>query len=111
MSYWWHSSASSVAVSGANAVATPATVAATAATPATTDRATAIAPLEAPTALLIFNLTQTELTLSWAESPGATKYDIERNGVIVFTDWPLTAVFDNGLTPGTSYRYRVMAKP
>jgi hypothetical protein len=51
------------------------------------------------------------MTLSWTAVTGASRYDIERNGVIVVSDWLFTSLFDEGLSPGTSYRYRVLAKP
>lgn len=111
MPYWWHNPATSGAVSAGNAVATPSTVVAVAATPSAIERASAIAPLQGAAAPLISNLTQTELTLIWDPVVGATKYDIERNGVIIVSNWLFTSLFEEGLTPNTSYRYRVLAKP
>lgn len=111
MSYWWHAAAASTAAGAGIAVATPTTVAAIAATPSPTKKGSAQAPLEAPTALLITNLAETELTLDWPPVIGATKYDIERNGFIIVINWTFTSYNDTGLTPSTTYRYRVMAKP
>src|SRR5262245_18781358 len=110
MSYWWHAPAAP-AVIGPPAIAIPVTVAAVATAPTATKLGSAIAPLEASSSVIVTNLAATGLTLTWDGVVGATKYDIERNGFIVVLDWPSTQYDDTGLTPSTTYRYRVHAKP
>ena len=109
--YWWHTTGVGVGGGAVNGLATPASVAAVAATPTPTKRANAIAPLEFPTGLFISNLGETQLKVNWPTVPGASRYDVERNGVIIATDVILTQYDDSGLTPATTYRYRVLSKP
>lgn len=111
MSYWWHSAAAPTAAGAGLVVVTPATVAAIAATPAATERGSVQTPLPAPTGLLITNLAETQLTVDWAGVVGARSYDVERNGTIIATNVVQTQYDDTGLSPNTSYRYRISAKP
>lgn len=52
----------------------------------------------------------TRVDLSWNPASGAKGYDLERNGVIIATDIAGTTYSDtNGITPQTTYTYRVRA--
>jgi len=107
--YWWH--ATGVGVGDAvNATPTPATVAAIGNTPTATRFANAQTLPEAPS-VLAHNIEDTLLHLTWSGTAGIIRWDIERNGVIIAVDWPQTTYTDLGLTPQTTYRYRVRPKP
>lgn len=64
------------------------------------------AGLSAPTGLAATPVSSSEIDLDWNDSLGATGYDVERNGVIVASPVP-SAFADTGLSPSTSYTYRV----
>ena len=53
-------------------------------------------------------LTNTSATLSWAAVPGALQYEVQRDSVLVSTQAG-TTFNDSGLTPGTTYQWRVRA--
>ena len=62
--------------------------------------------LNAPTGLTATPISSSEIDLDWDDSSGATGYDVERNGVVVAS--PTTSSrADTGLSPSTSYTYRV----
>lgn len=63
--------------------------------------------LQPPTGLTVTTVSSTELDLSWNAASGATGYDIERDGVVIVTDHATTSYADTGLTPSTTYTYRV----
>lgn len=67
-------------------------------------------PLTAPTGLVATaQPSGTQINLTWATVQGALWYDIERDSVIV-ARWITTNSYnDTGLTPNTSYTYRVRA--
>ena len=48
-------------------------------------------------------------TVTWSAVSGATGYDIERNGSVIATNHSASPFNDTGLTPATSYDYRVRA--
>lgn len=107
---WWH--ATGPTASGAvNALATPATVAGFGAVPTATKLANAKTLFEAPLGLFLQDIAETSITLVWGDVLGITAYDIERNGSIIVTNWPSSQYNDIGLIPGTTYTYRVRAKP
>jgi hypothetical protein len=51
----------------------------------------------------------TQINLAWTAFSGATGYDIERNGTIIATNHAGTTYNATGLTPATSYDFRVRA--
>jgi hypothetical protein len=67
----------------------------------------------APEGLDGMPISSTEIILTWTpvEDPQGRPvgYDIERNGQIVATDVEATSYNDRGLSPNTSYQYRVRA--
>lgn len=55
-------------------------------------------------------LSATSIALDWDPFPGATGYDVERDGTIIAEFLPPDPTYlDTGLTPETSYSYRVRA--
>lgn len=59
-----------------------------------------------PTGLTATVISSSRIDLAWTAVSGATGYDVERNGVVVAS--PATNSYsDTGLTPSTSYNYRV----
>ena len=63
----------------------------------------------APENLQASAISTTEIDLSWDAVPGASGYDVERDGIVIATDVMPTTYQDTGLTPSTSYTYRVRA--
>lgn len=62
------------------------------------------------TGLTASPLTSTSISLSWSVPSGtATRYDIERDGVVVVTGHGSASYTDTGLSVGTEYDYRVRA--
>lgn len=51
----------------------------------------------------------TQLQISWHIVSDALGYDLERDGVIILTDHPFPVYVDTGLSPNTTYNYRVRA--
>lgn len=64
----------------------------------------------APTNTTAADQSDTQIDLSWDETPTATGYDIERDTVTIVTDHQSTSYSDTGLDPWTSYDYRVRAR-
>lgn len=62
--------------------------------------------LATPTGLTATPTSPTEVTLDWSDVVDATSYDVERNSVVIARVTASTYV-DSGLTPETSYTYRV----
>ncbi len=60
-----------------------------------------------PTGLTVTPVSTTRLDLSWSAAAGATGYDVERNGTVIVTGQTGTTYSDTGLTPATTYTYRV----
>jgi|GEM_PF-6642464 len=52
------------------------------------------------------NTTDTSATIQWSSVPGATGYQVYRNGELVYTGTS-NSFQDTGLTPGTTYQYKV----
>jgi hypothetical protein len=52
---------------------------------------------------------QKTVTVTWTAVTGARAYDIERNGVVIASNWPASPYNDSGLTLNTAYNYRVIA--
>jgi poly(3-hydroxybutyrate) depolymerase len=75
--------------------------------------ATAPAPVAAPTALSVIDISDTSADLAWAPQSGVATYRVQRAGA----DGAFTAVgdvtgasfADAGLTPKSAYRWRVVA--
>lgn len=63
----------------------------------------------APTGLTATPISDDQIDLSWNSVPGATGYDVERDGVIIATDVATASYSDTGLTANTEYDYRVRA--
>src|SRR5437868_4962904 len=73
-------------------------------TQATTTASTApCPPPPPPTALTFVSATQTSVTLSWGASPGASGYDLYRDGVRVAGTTQTGATW-SGLDCGSTYR-------
>lgn len=51
----------------------------------------------------------TQVNLTWDAVPGATGYDIERDGVVIVQNHGTNSYSDTGRTPATLYTYRVRA--
>jgi hypothetical protein len=60
-----------------------------------------------PTGLTATPVSATQVNLAWTAVAGVTKYDIERNGVVIVLDHPTNSYSDTGLTSATTYSYRV----
>ncbi|UQX05149.1 glycoside hydrolase family 18 chitinase [Streptomyces sp. RerS4] len=70
------------------------------------------APPSAPGAPQASNITETSLTLSWAaatDDKGVKNYDVHRDGAKIATVTG-TTLAQSGLTKGTTYSYRVVAR-
>ena len=83
-------------------------------TASATTAAPSVQPPAAPTNLAATTVSFNKIDLSWAGAPGATSYKIERstNGgafVQIATGVAGTAYRDSGLSPNTTYTYRVRA--
>lgn len=61
-----------------------------------------------PTGLAAQDVSTNSLTLSWTPTTGAQSYEVERNGTVVDTVTG-TSIAEEGLSPNTSYAYRVRA--
>jgi hypothetical protein len=60
-----------------------------------------------PSGLTATGVSPSQVDLSWSAMPGATGYDIERDGVVIATDVVGTSYSDTGLNPTTTYSYRI----
>lgn len=69
--------------------------------------ASGVTNLSVPTGLTAQWVTPTRIDLTWNAVGSAAGYDIERNGVVVKFDQLTNSYSDTGLTPQTSYSYRV----
>jgi len=65
--------------------------------------------LEAPHDLQVVTATKTVATLGWAPTPGATSYEIYRDGALIGTS-DSNRYVAAGLTEGQSYSFKVLAK-
>lgn len=61
-----------------------------------------------PTGLAVESSSADSLNISWNASPGATSYQLRRNGTLVY-DHGDTSFTDTGLTPRAVYSYAVIA--
>lgn len=61
-----------------------------------------------PTGLTVTTISGSELDLTWNAVDTATSYDVTRGGVVI-TNVATTSYNDTGLSPGTTYTYRVIA--
>jgi hypothetical protein len=66
-------------------------------------------PPPTPGNLHTTDVTSTTVDLAWDSSPGATTYNIRRNGSVVGPSLTTTSFHDTGLTPSTQYSYTVDA--
>lgn len=62
-----------------------------------------------PSGLTATPMSGTQINLVWDAFSGATGYDLERDGVVILTNYPFPFYSDNGLSPGVEYDYRVRA--
>lgn len=93
----------------ATAVIVPSTLVATAAAPALTFRSDQTVPFLAPPVnVQAVQISSSQIDVSWDAVGGASGYLVERDGVVVATN-PDTTYSDTGLTPATTYVYRVKA--
>src|SRR5215469_14809692 len=60
----------------------------------------------APAGLTVSSTTTSSAALAWNASPGATRYDVYRNGTKVGST-ASNSYTDDGLSPGTKYTYAV----
>ncbi|MFN2638157.1 MAG: fibronectin type III domain-containing protein, partial [Gemmatimonadaceae bacterium] len=63
-----------------------------------------------PPVLTVIPVSSTQINLSWTAVSGATSYDIERNGSVVVSKTTGTTYSDTGLTPDTTYTYRIRSR-
>lgn len=70
---------------------------------------TAVAAPPAPTGLRATGTTGTSVALSWNAVGGADLYEIKRDGVVTGTA-EIPSTMQVGLTPSTTYKFRVRAK-
>lgn len=75
---------------------------------ATTIYDSSYAQLSAPTSVVATATGSTTVRVQWTAVPGATSYEIQRNGAIVGTT-TTTTFDDTGRTANTAYLYRVRA--
>lgn len=66
--------------------------------------------LATPTGLTATAVSSTQINVSWSAVSGATGYDLERNGSQILTNHSTTSYSNTGLTPSTTYTYRVRAR-
>lgn len=66
-----------------------------------------VAGLLPPAGLTATPISSTRIDLSWTAAANATGYDIERGGSVIATGVVSTTYSDTGLSPSTSYSYRV----
>jgi hypothetical protein len=93
----------------AAAVLVPSTLVGTAAAPAPTLRShQTVAFLAPPANVQAAQVSSSQIDVSWDTVAGASSYLVERDGVVVATN-PDTTYSDTGLTPSTTYVYRVKA--
>lgn len=59
------------------------------------------------TGLTVTGTTSSAVSLSWNSDPGASSYNIERNGVVIQTGVTITAFTDSPLSASTTYTYNV----
>ena len=67
------------------------------------------APPPAPGAPQLSAVSSTSVQLGWTAVSGATEYEVRRDGQAVTTT-SSTSYLDTGLSPETSYSYRLVAK-
>lgn len=60
-----------------------------------------------PTGLTATPVSATQINLAWNAVSGASGYDIERNGAVIVFDHPTNSYSNTGLSPATTYTYRV----
>lgn len=65
-------------------------------------------PPAVPTGLAVGSATSSSLTVSWAASSGATRYDVYRGGALVSSP-TATSLVNTGLSVSTTYSYTVRA--
>lgn len=65
--------------------------------------------LAAPTGLTVVVVSETGISVSWDVVPGADYYQLERDSVIINSHIAATSYSDTGLSPETTYTYRVRA--
>lgn len=63
----------------------------------------------APTVAVATAITFNAVDVTWNAATGADSYDIERDGVIIASGVVVLIYHDTGLTPNTTYAYRVRA--
>ena len=78
------------------------------------DTATLIRPpvfvyFEVPRNVIVTVISDSALDVSWTPMPGATEYDVRRDGVIIATSVTGTLYHDTGLSGSTLYTYNVRA--
>lgn len=69
--------------------------------------ASGVAQVPTPTGLSATPVSATEIALDWNDAPGASGYDIERDGSVIVYGHAVSNYNDTGLTPSTTYTYRV----
>lgn len=55
-------------------------------------------------------VSSSQINLSWTSIAGAIDYEIERDSVVIVTGHTTTTYNDTGLSPSTTYEYRVRAR-
>jgi hypothetical protein len=63
-----------------------------------------------PTGLTATAVSTSQIDVSWDAVPGATGYDLERDGAIIVANHGSTSYSDTGLSSATEYTYRVRAR-
>ncbi|MFZ6751974.1 fibronectin type III domain-containing protein [Undibacterium sp. Dicai25W] len=78
--------------------------------PAATSSSPSTAP-SVPAAPAAGTITSTQIVLNWASVPGASSYQLQRNGFQIANAATISGLTytDTGLTPATSYAYQVQA--
>jgi hypothetical protein len=65
-------------------------------------------PEAIPSGLTAVAVSQTQINVSWTAVPGATSYELERDGSVIASQAG-TTYSDTGLGVGTAHTYRVRA--
>src|SRR3972149_4775932 len=100
--WWWQpTEAAALLAGGAEATATPATVAAVGAVSAPTVLASAKTLTEPPANLAGTPISSTRIDLSWDALVGAASYDIERDGAVIVAGHVGLTYSDTGLDADT----------
>ena len=66
-----------------------------------------LGPFLPPQAVTAPAITQSQIDLVWSMVAGASRYDLERNGVVIATGLTESSYSDTELSPSTEYTYRV----